>query len=118
MKILALALLLLLFASPVASQSGYYWLYVEGAWKGAYHGESECRAAGEASEKPYQCRALGGPKTPPLGSGGWNNDVAYCQAVSGVEAYVSAPGEVKFLGKTTERFDFSRCMTERGHQLK
>lgn len=112
-------LIVLGLASPVAAQSPIaYWLYVGGAWKGSYKQLADCQAAGKDAEGA-ECRPMQlGPST---GSGGkankWSEDVAYCGSVSGVDAYVSAPGEAQFLGKTANRFDFSRCMIERGHTV-
>ena len=118
-----IAVLVGLIALPYVSEAQQpigFWLYVEGAWKSSFKQKAECDSAGAATGKSYECRPLGPPQTG-IGQspqGKWQTDVDFCRGVSGADAYTSAPGEGKVLGTAAQRFEFSRCMSERGNPVK
>jgi len=124
-------------AAVEAQQASGYWLYVDGVWKGGFMRREECDAAAtRTAGKAYECRAVivgGGSSASPtirepssggavLGAKGpndqWDSDVKACSRTTGVEAVVSGPGRVEYFGPPRERFEFTKCMVKRGHQLQ
>lgn len=57
------ALFAVLAVTPAAAQTPTaYWLYVEGNWKESFKAQADCEAAGAATGRAYECRAMGAPK--------------------------------------------------------
>ena len=117
-RVLGLAIIMGAAVAEAQEPSGY-WLYVDGAWKGGFAHRAACDAAGTKEGKSYECRPVRFvPRTPMTPDGRWAADVADCSNLTGVDAYVPGPGRVEYLGKPRGRFEFTKCLTERGHQLR
>ena len=110
-----------------------YWLYVDGAWKGAFVTRADCdAAAAKTTGKLSECRALYldpvAPREPLRRAGvgpdsSWESAVQRCRSWGLIDhfnfdAFVSGPGRAEMAGTARAKLAFKKCMTEAGQRLE
>jgi len=131
--------------APVQEPTGY-WLYVDGVWKGGFLRRDDCdAAAAKIAGKAHKCRPVtvtAPPPRPPSldtlapliapaprasSSADWQKrqkdedwewDADSCTKATGVESINTGSGRSRILGTARQRFEWAKCMTNRGHQLE
>ena len=129
---LLVAAFVLLAATVAAQEPAGYWLYVNDAWKGGFVHRTECDAAGVKAGGQYECRPVQMRPLTPGGTAGswasmqatgdpgakWAKNVSECGAEVGVSTLIPDRGRVRFLGTPRQQFEFTKCLTLRGHRLE